>query len=508
MSTPRLGFSSSRRFWRFREHARDMAHFAVRPDFELAIEMEAEVGLRKNVAPFLGVLADEIVHLDPAAPRRRPERPAGDRADVLLELRGLRAVERPVAGIVDARGDLIDHESLATLPVARHEQLDRQDADIVERLEDLGGDAPRLFRSVGGDARRRPCASEDVALVLVLAEVVGDDRAFEAARGDDRRLALKGNKALEDHRRPAERSMHRRDVGAFADERLALAVIAEASRLEDRGAAELGHRAGERACVLDPGEARGRQLKVAQEGLLDQPVLGQRERPGPGPDRDPPGEKFDGCGRDVLEFICCDIRRLGEAGERLFVVVRGDRPAGRGVIGRRVGLGRVDVGPKTDLQRCDGEHPAELPCAENADGGARTQNHGSARSSAGRSATSAVRAARHASRRLASASSDSARTEAASSAALTAPASPMASAPTGTPAGIWTIESRLSWPKSALVGTGTPKTGRVVKAAAMPGRCAAPPAPAMTTLTPCSFAPLAKATSRSGVRWAETIRAS
>ena len=67
----------------------------------------------------LGVLADEIVHLD--SPRRvgRAERPAGDGADMLLELRGLRAVERPVAGIVDARRDLVDDQPLAPVPVAR-----------------------------------------------------------------------------------------------------------------------------------------------------------------------------------------------------------------------------------------------------------------------------------------------------------------------------------------------------------------------------------------------------
>ena len=105
-------------------------------------------------------------------------------------------------------------------------------------------------------------------------------------------------------------------------------------------------------------------------------------------------------------------------------------------------------------------------------------------SSAGRSATAAVRSARQASSRTASASSDSASTAAASSAALTAPASPIASVPTGTPAGICTIDSRLSWPDSALVGTGTPNTGSVVKAAVMPGRCAAPPAPATITLKP------------------------
>ena len=84
----------------------------------------------------------------------------------------------------------------------------------------------------------------------------------------------------------------------------------------------------------------------------------------------------------------------------------------------------------------------------------------------------------------------------------------MASVPTGTPAGIWTMESSESMPLSACDSTGTPNTGSGVMDATMPGRCAAPPAPAITTFTPLSRAPLAKATSRSGVRWAETIRAS
>ena len=49
---------------------------------------------------------------------------------------------------------------------------------------------------------------------------------------------------------------------------------------------------------------------------------------------------------------------------------------------------------------------------------------------------------------------------------------------------------------------------QVVNAAVIPGRCAAPPAPAMMTLKPAARAPLAKATMRSGVRCAETMRAS
>ena len=77
---------------------------------------------------------------------------------------------------------------------------------------------------------------------------------------------------------------------------------------------------------------------------------------------------------------------------------------------------------------------------------------------------------------------------AASSAALIAPGLPIASVPTGMPPGICMIDKSESLPSSACVFIGTPSTGSGVIAAAMPGRCAAPPAPAMITLKPVSFA--------------------
>ena len=83
---------------------------------------------------------------------------------------------------------------------------------------------------------------------------------------------------------------------------------------------------------------------------------------------------------------------------------------------------------------------------------------------------------------------ESASTAVASKAALIAPARPIASVPTGTPAGIWTIDRRLSMPESAFDSTGTPKTGSAVSDAVMPGRCAAPPAPAMIACRPRSRA--------------------
>lgn len=71
---------------------------------------------------------------------------------------------------------------------------------------------------------------------------------------------------------------------------------------------------------------------------------------------------------------------------------------------------------------------------------------------------------------------------------MTAPALPMARVPTGMPAGIWAIGSRESMPFNALDCTGTPSTGSTVLAAAMPGRCAAPPAPAMISSRPRDWA--------------------
>ena len=82
----------------------------------------------------------------------------------------------------------------------------------------------------------------------------------------------------------------------------------------------------------------------------------------------------------------------------------------------------------------------------------------------------------------------------------------MAVVATGTPAGICTIDSSESSPFRARDFTGTPTTGSGVIEATMPGRCAAPPAPAMITPIPRSLAVLAYSHSRSGVRWALTTR--
>src|SRR5271169_3908770 len=146
-----------------------MAHLAPRPRLQLAVEMQAEVGLGEDVAPFLRVLADQVVHFYPAAAHRRAQRPARDRANMLLELRGLSALDRPMPGIVHARRDLVDDEALGAPWPARHEQFDADDPDIVEPIEYARGDRLRILLDARADARGDPGARENMPLVLVLA---------------------------------------------------------------------------------------------------------------------------------------------------------------------------------------------------------------------------------------------------------------------------------------------------------------------------------------------------
>ena len=96
----------------------------------------------------------------------------------------------------------------------------------------------------------------------------------------------------------------------------------------------------------------------------------------------------------------------------------------------------------------------------------------------------------------------------AASAALAAPASPMAKVATGMPFGICTIDSSESSPRRYFDGTGTPSTGTMVLAAIMPGRWAAPPAPAMIARRPRARALSAYANISSGMRCADTTCAS
>ena len=206
-----------------------------------------------------------------------------------------------------------------------------------------------------------------------------------------------------------------------------------------------------------------------EERLLAQAVLRDLERVGRREDRHPLRQRSRRLDRDVLELVGHDVdarrelgraRRSSSAAPRAARRARHERFAARDR-GRR---SRWPSGSPASASMRPSWPPPRTPTLTRSSSGSGIGEDG--RRLLGRdSARSASRIAGCLAPRIA----------AASSAALIAPARPIASVPTGTPAGICTIESSESTPLSAADSTGTPSTGRSVFAAVIPGRCAAPP---------------------------------
>src|SRR4051812_13760174 len=90
--------------------ARHMPHLATRAGFALAVDVDVGALFGDQLGPAVEVAADEIVHRRAAADEvGRAGRKVADGADVLLELRGDSALDRPVAAIVHARRDFVHH---------------------------------------------------------------------------------------------------------------------------------------------------------------------------------------------------------------------------------------------------------------------------------------------------------------------------------------------------------------------------------------------------------------
>jgi hypothetical protein len=78
--------------------------------------------------------------------------------------------------------------------------------------------------------------------------------------------------------------------------------------------------------------------------------------------------RFDTGGRHVFKLYCDRLNPTGEAAHGVKIVVRGSNFDIGNLPGRRIGLRGKRMDAIAHLARGDGEHPAQLAAAENADG--------------------------------------------------------------------------------------------------------------------------------------------
>src|SRR5712692_9306171 len=425
---------------------------------------------------------------------------------MVLELAGDGAFDGPVAGIVDARSHFVD-EKLSLM----FKEFKGEDADVFQGFEDTVGGSFGGALNIGIEARGgRERQTEDAAAMVIFDELVNGGFAVAGADREDGEFTSERDETLEDEFHGRQLGLGLGDILRGAKNPLAFAVIPHTRSLQNGGKADHCYGGVELAGIRNGGEFGSGDTEFAKERFFGEAVLrsfesGRRRIHGNTLGEEPGG--FDG---NVFEFVGDQLEAAGESFEGGMIgVISGDAlgdAAYRG-FGRRI--------EKTEMQTeritRESEHVAELSAAEDADGHARLPFFfagGGATEGSGLARTRPVCSVRNFREASRMAGYFAPRMAAARSAALTAPDLPMASVPTGTPLGICAMERSESRPLRALDSTGTPRTGRTDFEAVMPGRCAAPPAPAMMTSMPRLSALEAYLKSRSGVRWAETTRVS
>src|SRR5258708_8631317 len=204
-----------------------MAHLPARPCRTLAVEVDGGAGDREPLLIVVDIAPEEFGRGDGAGTTGLAERPAGNGANMRLELRDRGPIERPVSGIVHPWRDLIDQQRRPA-GTGQYEHLDREHADIVQGVGDAFRDDARLCRQRIGDRSRRARDFQDVIAMFILGDVEAFDMAVGAARGDHRDLALEGNDDFQDGGLGAEILPDLIRIVAVADDLLALAVVPEA----------------------------------------------------------------------------------------------------------------------------------------------------------------------------------------------------------------------------------------------------------------------------------------
>ena len=103
------------------------------PTRNLSVQVQMRIGNGQDFRRF-GKVANQVDHGAVTGGCRGAEREAENSAEMVFELAGDRPLDRPVAGIVDARRHFVGEEAALVL-----EKLDGQHPDVIQRLKNAAG---------------------------------------------------------------------------------------------------------------------------------------------------------------------------------------------------------------------------------------------------------------------------------------------------------------------------------------------------------------------------------
>ena len=180
-------------------------------------------------------------------------------------------------------------------------------------------------------------------------------------------LAVEGDHLLEDGIIASDSFKGGCKIVIRFDPHLALAVIAEPAGLQDGRAAKRLHRQGQILQRSDLPEARRRDAEAGGEGLLQSCAVPPEARPRPA-GKAALSDDLHGGSRHILEFAGHGINARREPAQAFDVVIGCGGCRGRHLSGRAcLRIGGIDMRPDAELRGGDGNHPAKLAAAEDAD---------------------------------------------------------------------------------------------------------------------------------------------
>ena len=208
--------------------------------------------------------------------------------------------------------------------VARDEELDAQDADVVERVHHAR--ASRRPPAPPSPRARRAGATETSRMWRTCAFSIGPkcDHSPSTPRAPITEISRSRSTKRFEHRFAAsERVPGGGELVRLVDRDLPLAVVAERRRLQHRRTADRlqRRRRDRRRCATAANGATGRPC-VGEKRLLAEAMLRDRQRAAVRPDDRVRSGRGRGRRRHVLELEGDDVDALREGADRVEVVVR------------------------------------------------------------------------------------------------------------------------------------------------------------------------------------------